>query len=76
MAISEKELHSILYQHFPKAQIKIKDLAGDEDHYSLDIKDKSFEGVSLINQHRMVKDALKEVLSSKLHAITIKTGLN
>ena len=74
MAISEKELHSILHQHFPKAQIKITDLAGDEDHYSLKIKDESFKGLSLINQHRLVKDALKGVLSSRLHAITIKTG--
>lgn len=74
MAISEKELHSILHQHFPKAQIKIIDLAGDEDHYSLEIQDESFGGLSLINQHRMVKEALKEVLTSRLHAITIKTS--
>ena len=73
MAISQEELHSILHQSFPNAQIKITDLAGDQDHYSLDITDGSFRGIPLIKQHRMVKDALKGVLHKKLHAITIKT---
>lgn len=74
MAISKSELNQILLQKFPNAIIKITDLANDEDHYSLDIKDQSFNGIPLIRQHRMVKDALAEVLRSRLHAITIKTS--
>lgn len=73
MAIRQDELFTILQQAFPNAQIKITDLAGDNDHYSLDIMDEQFKDMLLIKQHRMVKDALKEVLDSKLHAITIKT---
>lgn len=73
MAISQEELHSILQQSFPNAQIKITDLAGDNDHYSLEITDRSFEGMPLIKQHRLVKDALKNALHTNLHAITIKT---
>lgn len=74
MAISSSELESVLRETFPDAQIKITDLIGDNDHYSLEIIDESFFGKSLIIQHRMVKDALKEILQSKLHSITIKTS--
>ena len=73
MAISQEDLFSILQQSFPNAQIKITDLAGDNDHYSLDITDNSFKNIPLIKQHRLVKDALKSALHSNLHAITIKT---
>lgn len=73
MAISQEELFSILQQSFPNAQIKITDLAGDNDHYSLDIADDAFKDMPLVKQHRIVKDALKSVLHTKLHAITIKT---
>lgn len=73
MAISETKLISILQQSFPNAKIKITDLAGDQDHYSLDITCSSFKGLPLIKQHRLVKDALSEVLEKELHAITIKT---
>ena len=73
MAISELKLQTILQQSFPDAKIIIKDLAGDQDHYALDITCKSFRGLSLIEQHKLVKHALSEVLQEKLHAITIKT---
>jgi len=73
MAISKSELQSIILQSFPEATIEIVDLAGDEDHYSLSITDKSFAGMSLIKQHRMVKEVLADVLVSRLHAITINT---
>ena len=74
MAISKTELESIILKSFPEASVEIIDLAGDEDHYSLSIKDTSFVGIPLIKQHRMVKEALAEVLVSRLHAITIKTS--
>lgn len=73
MAIPESRLTDILQQSFPNAKIILTDLAGDQDHYALDITCKSFRGLSLIEQHKMVKHALSEVLQEKLHAITIKT---
>ena len=74
MAISKTELESIILKSFPEATIEIIDLAGDEDHYSLAIRDDAFAGLPLIKQHRMVKDVLAEVLQARLHAITIKTS--
>ena len=75
MAISKSELELIISGAFPKASsIEIIDLAGDSDHYSLYIKDEVIKDLPLIKQHKMVKEALREVLESRLHAITIKTG--
>jgi len=73
MAISESKLKSILQESFPNAKIKITDLAGDQDHYSLDIACDSFKNIPLIKQHRLVKESLAEILKGELHAITIKT---
>ncbi len=73
MAISEEELLAILQQEFPNAKIKLKDLAGDRDHYSLEIYDPSFKNIPLIKQHKLVNTALSEVLHNRLHTITIKT---
>lgn len=73
MAISESKLESILQDNFPNAKIKIKDLAGDQDHYSVEIISNVFDGLPLIKQHKMVKNALAHVLQKELHAVTIKT---
>ena len=74
MAVSESKLRSILQDNFPNAQIKIIDLIGDQDHYSVEIKSNMFNGLTLINQHKLVKKALAEVLARDLHAVTIKTN--
>lgn len=74
MAISEEKLYNILESAFPNATIKITDLLGDQDHYSLHIQDKQFAGMPLIAQHKAVKAALSTVLQRELHAITIKTS--
>lgn len=76
MAISESKLTGILQQSFPNAKIIITDLAGDQDHYALDLTCKSFQGLPLIAQHKLVTQALSGVLQGELHAITIKTRTN
>lgn len=73
MAISKKELEEIIKAKFPNADFILNDIVGDGDHYSLTIEDNIFNNISLIKQHKIVKDALKEIMQSKLHAITIKT---
>jgi len=73
MAISAEELEKILRKSFPNSVIKITDLVGDQDHYALELSDIQFRELTLINQHKLVKNALSEILGGKLHAITIKT---
>ena len=75
MAISSQKLENIIREHFPNAIIKITDLAGDQDHYSLEITDSKFQGLNILTQHRMVKAALSNILDKELHALTIKTKI-
>ena len=72
--MKQEKLHSIIKKSFPDADIDIIDLVGDENHYSLTIKDKIFSGKTIIAQHRMVNSVLKEYLDSgELHALQILT---
>jgi stress-induced morphogen len=73
MAIAESKLKDILQTNFPGDKIIIKDYVGDQDHYSIEIISESFRGLPLIKQHKLVKNALSEVLQKELHAVTIKT---
>jgi stress-induced morphogen len=73
MAISESKLKDILQENFPDAKIIIQDTAGDQDHYAIDITSNVFDGLALIQQHKLVKNALSEVLKQELHAVTIRT---
>ena len=75
MAVEKIYLEQLLSKHFVDSDITITDLLGDQDHYSLVIKSAKFKGLTRINQHKMVKDILKNCLATNLHAITIKTEI-
>ncbi|MEZ5587535.1 MAG: BolA/IbaG family iron-sulfur metabolism protein [Sedimenticolaceae bacterium] len=52
------------------------DVTGDGRHFEATVTSALFEGKSLIQQHRMVKDAVKaQIASDELHALSIKTVL-
>ncbi len=74
MPIKQEDLENLIRQKFPQAKIEITDLAGDNDHYSLAIADKNFAGKTRVEQHKMVNEALKEILGTTLHALQVKTS--
>ncbi len=73
MPIEMTELEKLLQAAFPDADIEIKDLAGDNDHYALTIASQAFAGKSRIEQHKIVNHALKGCVGGSLHALALKT---
>ena len=61
------------YSSIPDASIEIKDLMGDNNHYSALIKSKMFVGLSKIEQHKLVYKSLKGKMGNELHALSITT---
>ena len=72
MAIAIYELERIIRQSFPGADIEIRDLAGDNDHYHLKITSKCFSGKTKIEQHRMVYKSLE---GESIHALQLETNI-
>ena len=68
-----EELKKLISDSIPDAEIEIKDLAGDENHYSATIKSKVFAGISKVEQHKIVYKALKGKMGNELHALSINT---
>ncbi len=73
MAIEAVELESLIKNSFPEAEVILKDLVGDGDHYEVTIKSHVFNDKSKIEQHRLVNKALSGYLGGVLHALSIKT---
>jgi len=73
MSLKLKELENLIKEAIPDAEVSIKDLAGDENHYSSTIKSKIFTGKSKIDQHKLVYKALKGKMGNELHALALNT---
>ena len=73
MAIKEKEIKDLILNLIPDAEIDIKDLMGDNNHYSAVIKSEVFKGMSKIEQHKLIYKSLKGKMGNELHAFSITT---
>ena len=73
MTLKIEEIKSLIKESLPDAEIIIKDLAGDENHYSATIKSKVFTGKSKIEQHKLIYKALKGKMGNELHALELNT---
>lgn len=75
MAMDAAEITSLIKEAFPNAEVIIKDLAGDGDHYSAKIISEAFIGLSRIKQHQLVYRALKGKMGGELHALALQTAI-
>ncbi|CAO6131074.1 MAG: hypothetical protein RJA85_563 [Pseudomonadota bacterium] len=73
MAIKQEEIHKLLKEGFPDAEIEIKDLAGDDNHYAAKIRSSKFKGKTRVQQHQMVYASLKGKMGNELHALALTT---
>ena len=73
MPLKLDEIKNLIKESIPDAEIVIKDLAGDENHYSATIKSKEFKGKSKIEQHKLIYKALKGKMGNELHALALNT---
>tara|TARA_Y100000591_G_C21669438_1_gene612143 strand:- start:52 stop:282 length:231 start_codon:yes stop_codon:yes gene_type:complete len=73
MALPIEEIKKLITSSIPDASIEIKDLMGDNNHYSATIKSKLFDGLNKIEQHKLVYKSLKGKMGNELHALSITT---
>ncbi len=68
-------LESLLREAFPEAdELRVEDRTGGGDHFQVTIASQRFTGLPLLEQHRLVNEALAEPLrDGTIHELRIKT---
>jgi len=74
MAMNATEIESLIKTALPDAQVEIRDLAGDGDHYAAVVVSEAFRGKSRVQQHQMVYEALQGNMGGQLHALALQTS--
>lgn len=74
MPMAASEIERLIKVSIPDAQVTIRDLAGDGDHYAARVVSRTFAGLSRIKQHQAVYAALGGRLGGELHALQLETA--
>ena len=75
MAMPASEIEHLIREAIPDAEVTIRDLAGDGDHYAARVVSPSFAGMSRIRQHQAVYSALGGRVGGELHALQLETAV-
>lgn len=63
-----------LESSIPASEIHVDDYTGGGDHFRVEVTSTAFAGLSIVDQHRLIYDALKsELADGSVHALSIKT---
>ena len=73
MPMQKAEIEALIKEALPDAEVEIKDLAGDGDHYAATVKSAAFEGKTRVQQHQLVYSALQGRMGGALHALALTT---
>ena len=73
--VSTQPLQILLERAFPDAtELSVEDRTGGGDHFQVTVASPRFSGLSLLDQHRLVNEALAEPLrDGTIHELRIKT---
>jgi len=69
------DLESVLRAAFPEAtEVRVTDRTGGGDHFLVEVTSRRFDGLSLLEQHHLVNEALAAPFASgRIHEMRIKT---
>ena len=73
MAMQADEIERLITAALPGADVEIRDLAGDGDHYAAKVTAPQFAGKTRVAQHKLVYDALGGRMGGELHALQLTT---
>ena len=76
MSADLAELKEMIEAALPGAAVEVVDETGTGDHLRATVSAAQFEGLSRLDQHRLVKSAVKERFDDgTIHALSLKTGV-
>jgi stress-induced morphogen len=73
--VTSEPLQQLLHLAFPDAtELSVQDRTGGGDHFQVTVASPRFDGLPLLEQHRLVNHALAEPLrDGTIHELRIKT---
>ncbi|HYI81446.1 MAG TPA: BolA family transcriptional regulator [Thermoleophilaceae bacterium] len=71
---TSEELRQRLEAALPGATVSVEDTTGGGDHFRAEVVSDRFDGLTRIQQHKLVYDVFGAEVGGPIHALSIKTS--
>ena len=68
-----EQIKASILEVLPNATVYVADPHNDGEHFEAIVIDEQFNNISLVKQHQLVMNALKEKFATTVHALALKT---
>jgi stress-induced morphogen len=68
------DLKERIERALPGARVAVEDLTGGGDHFRAEVVSDRFQGLSRIQQHKLIYDVFGDEVGGPIHALSIKTS--
>ena len=72
---SAEELRERIEKALPGARVVVQDTTGGGDHFRAEVVSDRFEGLTRIQQHKLIYEVFGEEVGGPIHALSIKTAV-
>jgi stress-induced morphogen len=69
-----EELRDRIERALPGAEVDVADLTGGGDHFRAEVVSDRFDGLSRLEQHRLIYGVFGDEIGGPIHALSIKTS--
>lgn len=67
-----EELKRLVESALPGARAVVRDMTGGGDHFEIEVVSERFEGLGLVDRHRMLHRILEGPMESDVHAVKFR----
>ena len=68
------ELKTRIEQAIPGSEAHVEDLTGGGDHFRAEVVSDRFDGLSRIEQHKLIYEVFGDEVGGPIHALSLKTS--
>ena len=68
------ELKTRIEHAIPGSEAHVEDLTGGGDHFRAEVVSDRFDGLSRIEQHKLIYDVFGDEVGGPIHALSLKTS--
>ena len=68
------ELKTRIETAIPGSEASVEDLTGGGDHFRAEVVSDRFEGLSRLEQHRLIYDVFGDEVGGPIHALSLRTS--
>src|SRR5262245_18261036 len=75
MPMAANDIERLIKARLPDANVTIRDLAGDGDHYAATVISECFRGKCRVQRRQIVYEARNAEMGGALHALALQTSV-